>query len=428
MLIGVVADDFTGAGDIALALAKGRSGEGGLRTTQYFGVPDGSAGSGVEAGVISLKSRSLAAPDAVAQSLAAVDWLLAQGARQIVFKYCSTFDSTERGNIGPVAEVLAERLGVDKVLFCPTFPENGRTVFQGNLFVHDVPLSESGMAHHPLTPMRDSDIRRVLAAQTSRAVGHVEYSTVLDGPGSIRRAVEASDASFLVVDAITTGDLLAITEAAAGMRLITGASGLGAGLAENFIHGGGAARSALPRIPTEGPAIVLAGSCSRATLGQIAHHQAAHPSRAIDVEALMRGHDDREGHLRFLLENGEREPLLHSSADPATLADLQSRYGAESLADRLDALFGDLAREAVARGVRRVVVAGGETSGAVASALGRSFGNGGGVALRVGTEIDPGVPILVIEGDAPVGLALKSGNFGSVDFFEKALSKMEHGG
>lgn len=417
MLIGVIADDFTGASDIASSLASGVDGKGGLSTIQFLGVPGEDAPKDVDAGVISLKSRSIAADEAIRQSIAAVDWLLKAGVEQVFFKYCSTFDSTTKGNIGPVAEALAERLGASKVIFCPSFPANGRTVYQGNLFVHDVPLSESGMAHHPLTPMRDSDIRRVLQSQTSRKVGHLPYQVVQGEAERIKKALTEAQEPFIVVDAISDDDLVRLAESQAGAPLVTGGSAIAAGLAENFVRRGHARSGADHAEVIDGPEIVIAGSCSGATLKQIEQHKAKHPELAVDVDAIMSGKADVETYLPFLLENSGKAPLLHSSAPPEELERIQKHYGGTEVAERLDRLFGDIAAKAVASGVRRVVVAGGETSGAVASALGFS-------SLRVGRQIDPGVPVLISTTKKPVALALKSGNFGAPDFFEKALNSM----
>src|SRR3712207_945526 len=199
MLLGVGGDDFTGSSDIANTLAKA-----GMRTVQYAGVPTALAGGDVEAGVVALKTRSIAPPDAVAQSLAALDWLAAQGCRQFVFKYCSTFDSTPHGNIGPVADALADRLGASPVIVCPAFPATGRTLYQGHLFVGDRLLSESGMERHPITPMTDPDIRRWLALQARSALGHVPWQTASAGPEALRAALDAEGEAgrrLVVVDA-----------------------------------------------------------------------------------------------------------------------------------------------------------------------------------------------------------------------------------
>ncbi|MBP0495484.1 3-oxo-tetronate kinase [Roseomonas indoligenes] len=420
MLLGVIADDFTGASDVANTLAKGLEGEGGLRTAQFLGIPDGPAPAGVEAGVVSLKSRSIPAAEAVRQSLAALDWLRAQGARQFVFKYCSTFDSTAEGNIGPVGEALAKALGVSGVVACPAFPGAGRTVFQGHLFVNDRLLNESGMENHPLTPMTDPDIRRVLRAQTAAPVGHVGRATVAAGHAAVAEALAEAAARgevLVIVDAVENDDLSTIGRALDGAPLVTGGSGIARGLPHNFIARGEARGGTAAAAAVQGPEAILAGSCSRATRGQIAHHAAGHPALMVDADDVMAGRTGLEDLVSFVLENEGRAPLIYSSADPAVVAAAQQRYGRNEVAEALEGLFGRLARRLIDAGLRRLVVAGGETSGAVVSAL--DLG-----ALAVGQEIDPGVPVLVSQGTPAIGLALKSGNFGSVDFFEKALARL----
>lgn len=413
MLIGVIADDFTGASDIANTLAKGHEDSPGLRVVQYLGVPDQPADSGVEAGVVSLKSRSTPVAEAVRESLAALDWLLAQGCRQIVFKYCSTFDSTPEGNIGPVAQALAERLGASGVVVCPAFPTMGRTIYQGHLFVNDRLLSESGMRDHPLTPMTDPDIRRWLSHQVPGPVGLVPAPVVRQGADAIRQALADSDATLVVVDAIDDCDLMRIGRAVAGARLVTGGSGIALGLARNF-PGAGRLGAAAARA-NDAPGAILAGSCSGMTRRQIEAHGRDHPVLEIDVEAVMQDRLGVDEIAAFLLDRPDRAPLAFSSGHPGQVAAMQARYGREAVAGRLDALFGDVARRLVASGVGRLVVAGGETSGAVVSAL--DLG-----ALEIGAEIAPGVPVLTsAEG---LALALKSGNFGDEDFFIRALDMM----
>lgn len=421
MLLGVIADDFTGASDIANTLAKGLPGEGGLRTAQFLGVPRQDAPQGIEAGVVSLKSRSIPAAEAVAQSLAALRWLQAQGCRQIVFKYCSTFDSTPDGNIGPVAEALAEALGAGTVVACPAFPGAGRTVYQGHLFVHDRPLNESGMENHPLNPMTDSDLRRWLARQARGPVGHVRWQSVRKGADRIAADLDAAwerGERLVIVDALTDEELVAIGQACADAKLMTGGSGIALGLPGNFIRAGLATGGqSLTGVGLDGPEAILAGSCSGATRGQVERHKARHPTLAIDVDAVMRGETTPEDLVGFLLSHAGQAPLAYSSGAPDEVRRLQDRYGRERVARALDALFADTARELVRRGVRRLVVAGGETSGAVVSAL--DLG-----ALTIGPEIDPGVPVLVSDGPSPVALALKSGNFGGTDFFTRALDRL----
>lgn len=427
MLIGAIADDFTGASDIANTLAKGISPEGGLVTAQFPGIPDGPAPAGVEAGVISLKSRSAPVKEAVADSLAALDWLRAQGCQQILFKYCSTFDSTPEGNIGPVAEALARALAAKAVVVCPAFPTTGRTIYQGHLFVFDKLLCDSGMQNHPLTPMTDPDIRRFLALQCKGAVGHVPQTAVQAGVLSVAGALAAEadkGTGLCVVDAISDADLLTIGEAIAEAPLVTGGSGVALGLPRNFIRRGEAKGGRSAFQPVVGPEAILAGSCSGATRGQIDQHAQNHPVYPIDVPAVMSGHVTPQTLAQFMAENAGRAPLAYSSGAPEDVTALQERFGREAVSARLDALFAETARALLARGCRRIVVAGGETSGAVAQAVASALGS---PAMVIGPEIDPGVPILTLGSEAPVALALKSGNFGSPDFFAKSLSIMESG-
>lgn len=427
MLIGVIADDFTGGSDIANTLAKGVAPEGGLVTAQYPGVPSDPADPTMEAGVISLKSRSAPVAQAVADSLAALDWLQAQGCRQIIFKYCSTFDSTDQGNIGPVAEALARALDVHGVVVCPAFPTAGRTIYQGHLFVFDRLLSESGMQNHPLTPMTDPDLRRVLDRQSGGGTGLVAWPQVAAGAASIRaelRRIAAEGQRFAVVDAISDADLMQIGLALEGAPLLTGGSGVALALPRNFIRAGMAGGGAVAAARTSGPEAILAGSCSGATRGQVDHHAKTHPTLAIDVPAVMEGRLGAADLLDFIIGNQGRAPLVYSSGTPQQVAEMQSRFGREAVAQRLDALFAELAGALIGQGYRRLVVAGGETSGAVAQAVTDALGAR---AMRIGPEIDPGVPILALDDDAPMLLALKSGNFGAPDFFARALHMMGGG-
>lgn len=397
MILGAIADDFTGAGDLAGILV-----EGGLRTTLLTRVADPIPSDG-DAVVIALKTRSVPVGDAVAQSLAALARLRELGCRQIVFKYCSTFDSTRTGNIGPVAEALADALDARGVVVCPAFPANGRTVYQGTLFVGDRPLSESGMRDHPLTPMTDSDIRRWLGHQTTRPVGHLEHATVRAGPRAIRYALARHD-GLVVVDAIEDSDLLAIGAAVADAPLVTGGSAVAMGLPENYRRAGLIDNHVIPTQRRSGPAVVLAGSCSTATRGQVARYRNAHPAFEVDAARLLAGDPVLEEADAFLADHRNEAPLAHSSPVEATDA-------APTVAGRMEALFAELATRAVARGVTRLVVAGGETSGAVVNRL--NLG-----PLEVGRLIAPGVPLLAGGG---IGLALKSGNFGDGDFLDTAV-------
>lgn len=414
MLLGCIGDDFTGSSDLANTLVKG-----GMATTQYCGVPSEPAAAGVEAGVVALKTRSAPATEAVAQSLVALDWLKAQGCRQFLFKYCSTFDSTPDGNIGPVADALTEALGASKVIVCPAFPATGRTLYQGHLFVADRLLSESGMEHHPLTPMTDPDIRRWLALQSKNGVGHVGHAHVRSGPDAIRAAladVDATGSKLIVVDAIAEADLQAIGRAAADLPLITGGSGIALELPGNFRKAGLISGRVSGWRGGAGAAAILSGSCSRATRQQVERHRRDHPSLEVTADALMAGELHIGQAVSWVMERAGEMPLVYSSADPETVKAAQEKYGAAELAGRIEDFFARTARAVVEAGIGRLVSAGGETSGAVVGGLGCS-------ALEVGPEIDPGVPMLRVTGSDLV-LALKSGNFGGEDFFEKAIDMM----
>ena len=417
LLLGCIADDFTGATDLANTLVKG-----GMTAVQVIGVPTGPLPE-ADAVIIALKSRTAPVGEAVAQSLAACDALLAAGAKQIFWKYCSTFDSTDQGNIGPVADALLKRLGSGFALACPAFPTNGRTIYLGHLFVGNALLNESGMENHPLTPMTDANLVRVLGRQTDGAVGLVSFTTVEQGAAATRQAMmrlAEQGRRYAIVDAVTDQHLLAIGEAAAQHALITGGSGVAMGLPENFRRAGllPARGDAANLPPMQGMAAVVAGSCSRATLGQIGLARDHVPVLELDalatpdaVALTAQALDWVAGKLA-----ADRPVVIAASAPPEKVAALQAKLGRDAAGALIEAAMAAIAEGLVARGVGRLVVAGGETSGAVVQRLGVT-------ALRIGPEIDPGVPWTFAE---PRGLhlALKSGNFGARDFFLKAF---EHG-
>ncbi|WP_265502623.1 3-oxo-tetronate kinase [Paracoccus beibuensis] len=416
MLLGCIGDDFTGSSDLGNTLVKA-----GMRTVQYSGTPSQPADPSVEAGIVALKSRSIPAAEAVRLSLQALEWLREQGCRQILFKYCSTFDSTPAGNIGPVADALADALGADRVIFCPAFPAAGRTIYQGHLFVADRLLSDSGMEHHPLTPMTDPDLRRWLGLQTSRVVGHLPAAAVWQGPDAARARLDAEAEAgrpYVIADAIRDQDLLTLGRAAADLPLITGGSGVALGLPVNF-RAQGLLNSALPAWRGEaGLVAALSGSCSRATRTQVARHVASGgPALEIDPEAVLQGHTTADDAASWALAQ-QGLPLVYSSADPKSVQQVQKLHGSGEVAARLDAFFAATARLLVAGGVTRLITAGGETSGAVVEGLNLS-------SLEIGPEIDPGVPAMRA-GDRLV-LALKSGNFGAEDFFAKAANLLGNG-
>jgi len=424
MLIGAVADDITGATDLCLMLARA-----GLRTVQVIGVPDASAPlPTADAVVIALKSRTIPADAAVAVSLAAARALLAAGAGQILFKYCSTFDSTDAGNIGPVAAALMDLTGTALAIACPAFPANGRTVYRGHLFVGDQLLSDSPMKDHPLTPMRDANLVRVLARQTALPVGLLHIATVRQGEAAIRAAfaqARSDGLRILIADTLTDADLVTLGAACADLALVTGGSGIAMGLAQNFATAGRITPRAAPTTMQAPPgrSVILAGSCSAATRGQIAVAQAAGmPTLALDVAALADGRQTAQSLGRWAVAQKDAlPPLIYSSTDPDTLARTHASMGRDASGELVEHTLAEVARILQSQGFVRFVIAGGETAGAVVAALGVTM-------LDIGPEIDPGVPWTRCIQGPDVALALKSGNFGAPDFFLRAWSLLTSDG
>lgn len=443
--LGCIADDFTGATDLANNLVRA-----GMRVVQTIGVPDAPLGTDVDAVVVALKSRTVPPEQAVTQSLAALGWLQAHGAQQIYFKYCSTFDSTARGNIGPVTEALMDALGTGFTVATPAFPDNQRTVFKGYLFVGDVLLSESGMQNHPLTPMVDANLVRVLQSQTQRRVGLIEHRVVARGEAAVRERMaqlQAEGVGVAIVDAVSNEDLLRLGPALRGMPLVTAGSGVAIGLPANFGITPSDQASRLP--PAAGLQAVVSGSCSLATNRQVQDFiQRGHPAMAIDPLRMASGVDVAAEVLAWagpLLADGP--VLVYSTADSGDVKAVQGRLGVDEAGALVERTLAAVARGLVQRGVRQLVVAGGETSGACVQALDIT-------QLQIGPQIDPGVPwchsilpprpalpVLAAPqgGVADLGaarrssgatdddglhLALKSGNFGSDDFFTKAFTML----
>ncbi|MGU3282934.1 3-oxo-tetronate kinase [Methylobacterium sp. WL7] len=425
LALGCVADDYTGASDLANTLTKA-----GLRTIQTIGVPaDDRALPEADAVVVALKSRSILAEQAVTRSREAEGWLRARGAAHVMFKVCSTFDSTDAGNIGPVMDALREAAGEPIALVTPAFPETGRSVYQGNLFVGAVPLNESPLKDHPLNPMRDANLVRVLARQSAGPVGLVDTATVARGAEAVAARLDALAAEgkrAAIADAIFDSDLEVLGRAILTKRFSVGASGLGLGLARALVADGrgtpDAAGGALGE-PVGGAAACLAGSCSQATLQQIAAAEALMPVLRLDTAALLGGADAVARVVGEVLAFAEERlaagpVLIASSATPEAVRALQAEHGIDATGHAIEAALAAIAEGLVARGVRRLVVAGGETSGAVVDRLGLR-------AFLVGPEIAAGVPILRTAGrPEPMLLALKSGNFGGPDFFGRALDMM----
>jgi 3-dehydrotetronate 4-kinase len=420
--LGCIADDYTGASDLANTLTRC-----GLRTVQTIGVPaDKLKLPQVDAVVVSLKSRSIEAGLAVARSRAAEKWLRGRGADHVLFKICSTFDSTDAGNIGPVADALRADSADRIVLVSPAFPETGRTVYQGNLFVGSVPLNESPLKDHPLNPMHDSNLVRVLARQSKTRVGLVDLAAVARGPAAVRsRLAELAGQGFgaAIIDAVFDRDLETIGEVALDHRLSVGASGFGLGLARALVASGKVkpvASSAAASASVGGPAVCLAGSCSHATLQQVANAETVMPALHLDPERVVSGGDETRRALAWARERLKEGPvLIASSSAPDQVSALQSRHGRDAAGHAIEQAMADIAEGLVQSGVRRLVVAGGETSGAVVDRL-RIPG------FLVGAEIAAGVPVLRAVGSehGEMLLALKSGNFGGPVFFSDALELM----
>ncbi len=422
IILGCIADDITGATDIALMLSSH-----GMRVVQVLSIPDQSETIEADAIVVAQKTRSIPAGDAVAESLRALRWLKALGCQQFFFKYCSTFDSTAKGNIGPVTEALLAELNESYTVACPSFPKNGRKVFNGYLFVHEGLLSESSLKDHPLTPMRDSNLVRVLSPQMSNddSVGLIPFEVVESGADAIRAAMDEQRKSkkCSIVDAITDRHLKNIAEASSDLALLTGGSALAMGLPENYRRAGLLPKNleplALPKI--DGPTVFIAGSCSLATQAQVKRAQEYVPSLAIDPLALSRNEQTIDQILNTVedaSDSGNEGFLIYSTSDAASVEETQRVLGIEKAAALVEETLSSVAKCLVAKGHRKLVIAGGETSGAVAQALDV-------VSMHIGPEIAPGVPWTVahVAGE-PVLLAFKSGNFGDEDFFMTAKNML----
>ena len=418
MKLGCIADDFTGATDLANNLVRA-----GMRVTQTIGVPTASLQTDADAVVVALKSRTVAPEEAEAQSLAALRWLQANGAQQVYFKYCSTFDSTPKGNIGPVTEALMDALRTDFTIATPAFPDNKRTVFKGHLFVGELLLSESGMQNHPLTPMTDPNLVRVLQAQTARKVGLIDHRTVAESAAAIGRRIEALKAEgvgIAIVDAVSNDDLLRLGPALKGMPLVTAGSGVAIGLPANFGIAPSSQASQLP--PASGWRAVVSGSCSIATNQQVLEFiGSGRPALGIEPLRIAAGEDVAAQALAWAAPLLQRGPVLvYSTAEAAAVKAIQGRLGVEPAGAMVERAMAAVAAGLVRLGVRQLVIAGGETSGACVQALGVT-------QLQIGPQIDPGVPwchALTPAGDS-LHIALKSGNFGAPDFFSKAFGMLE---
>jgi 3-dehydrotetronate 4-kinase len=417
LLLGCIADDFTGATDLANNLVRA-----GMRVVQTIGVPDGPLDEPADAVVVALKSRTIPAADAVAMSLAALAWLRGEGAVQIYFKYCSTFDSTTKGNIGPVTDALMDALGSDFTIACPAFPDNGRSVFKGHLFVGEDLLHESGMRHHPLTPMTDSNLVRVMQAQTRRRVGLIDHRSVEQGAAAITQRMaelRAEGIAIAIVDATSNAQLIAAGPAWAPLPLLTAGSGVAIGLPPNFGIASDPRAALLP--PPRGRQAIVSGSCSLATNQQVLRFiESGGAAFAIDPLRIAAGVDVAAEALAWAaprLAQGQGPLLVYATAEAAAVRAVQAQLGVAQAGDMVEQTLGAIARALVQRGVGQLIVAGGETSGACVQALGID-------RLRIGPQIAPGVPWCHARGGAAaegLHIALKSGNFGAPGFFAEAF-------
>ncbi|QIZ77641.1 3-oxo-tetronate kinase [Ferrimonas lipolytica] len=412
--IGVIADDFTGATDIASFLV-----ENGLSTVQLSGVPAGDIELNTDAVVISLKSRSCPTDEAIRDSIAALDWLKSRGTEQVYFKYCSTFDSTAAGNIGPVTDALLDALDHDFTIICPSLPVNGRSVYMGNLFVGEQLLSESGMRNHPVTPMTDSNLVRLMDAQARGTTGLVNAAIIDAGVDAVKARLEEVKAAghrYAVLDTLNEAHLETLGAAVAGLPLVTGGSGLALGLARHLATS--TTKQSAAGQPTRGKTVIFSGSCSQMTNAQVADYRQHACSYPLDVKACIEQDDYARQIMAWLLPklDNPAAPLVFATADAETLAQIQATYGAERASTAVEETFAELALLAKQHQVTNFIVAGGETSSIVTQRLGVE-------AFHIGPQIAPGVP-WVKAVDQNLNLTLKSGNFGQVDFFSRALTFM----
>ena len=418
-LMGSIADDFTGATDLAGLLARS-----GVSVSLRIGVPAEAPSENTAAfEVIALKIRTAPVADAIAEARAALAWLRQAGATRFFWKYCSTFDSTSQGNIGPVSEALLTELGTGQTIYCPAFPENGRSIYMGNLFVGEQPLAESSMKDHPLTPMRDSNLMRLLKPQVSGPVGLANRQTVAQGPAALKAhllSLAEQGIAHVIIDAVENDDLFIIAEACEDMPLMTGGSAVAMPLPQLWLEKGllSKATGSMQRSELAAGAIVLSGSCSAMTNRQVEIYAATAPSFRLDpIDLIDHGPTQALDWLKNQPE--EAAPIIYATADPASVKAVQQKLGVAKAGELVEDTLAALAVSAREHGRRRFVVAGGETSGAVTRALGVS-------RLDIGKEIAPGVPWCFAEsGDKPVAIALKSGNFGKETFFADALATLD---
>lgn len=418
-ILGCIADDFTGATDLAGLLARS-----GVRVSLRIGIPSEPPENPAALEVIALKCRTSPVDEAVAEVMEAYAWLKAAGAQHYFWKYCSTFDSTDKGNIGPVAEALMHAIGTEQTIYCPAFPENGRSTYMGNHFVGQQPLSESPMKDHPLTPMSDSNLMRLLEPQVTKPVGLVDHRTVVKGARAIAQALDTlrdTGIAHVIVDAVSDYDLISIASAGRALPLMTGGSAVAMPLPQLYMEEGlltgDTMRSSAPQLSPK--SIILSGSSSSMTNAQVANRIAS-GKQSLQLDPLALAEDGQSDVLEWVRSASfEEAPLVYATAAPEKVKAAQEVLGVEKAGKIVEDTLAKCALEARDAGVRRFVVAGGETSGAVTKALEVT-------RLDIADEIAPGVPwTFCVSGGHQIALTLKSGNFGNETFFADALSKLE---
>ena len=423
MKLGIIGDDFTGSSDIANNLKKS-----GMQVSMYAGVPnllpEETKKEQTDAAVIALKTRTAPIEDAIRESLEALSWLKDCGCEQFIFKYCSTFDSTKEGNIGPVTDAIMEKLNTDFTIACPSFPDAGRTVYFGHMFVNGKPLNESGMENHPLTPMTDHNLVRWLGYQTKNNVGLVDSQTISEGENSVkdkRENLKKNGYKYAIIDTIKNDDFDIICNAVKNLPLLTGGSGIALGLPKIYKDRGLLSASNFQIPENNSNAIILSGSCSITTINQINIYKENNPSFYISPDEVINDKDLIEKVLSWIKDNETQSPLVYSSSDIKSVSEKQKQYGQELLANKFEKFFELLSKKLVKDNFGTFISAGGETSGAVIKGLGIQ-------ELKIGKEISHGVPALwspESNGNKPVSVTLKSGNFGQDDFFTRALKALK---
>ncbi|PHM35743.1 3-oxo-tetronate kinase [Xenorhabdus innexi] len=414
--LGVIADDFTGATDIASLMVQN-----GWQVALLLSIPDDSTfiPHDVDAIIISLKSRSCPVDESIEQSLKACRWLRQKAnCSRLFFKYCSTFDSTIKGNIGPVTDVLMDELQIDLCLICPALPINGRTVVYGYLFVNGQLLNESDMQYHPINPMKDSNLLRLMEQQSRGTAGLVDINCVRQGELSIRDRLcqlRCKGIRYAVVDTLLMDDLLLVAQAAHDMTLITGGSGLGGAIAR-YCSGGNSEKTSIKKLPLprNRRMVILSGSCSVMTYRQVLEYKKIASTMELDIDKCINNPDYIHLLVDWIIQQPMKglAPMLYTTRPPGVLKLTHNQYESFQVSKIIEQLFAQIANELRQKDFNTFIITGGETSGKVVQSLGIN-------QVGIGAIIAHGVP-WVYDLQSDCWLALKSGNFGEVDFFHYA--------